>query len=685
MRALLLLIDLQNDFLEAPSLEPARPDVIRRAARLLGAARDADVPIVHCVTSVDPDGDDRMPHWKAAGRWKCVRGTRGHASPPELAPRPGESVVEKTFFSGFSAEPLAAAIARARADTVVLAGVHLHGCVRATALDAYAAGLDVWIAEDATASDDPLHAAVTRRYLDGRAARFGTVEELAARFRGRPDSGPPRADAERLPAAVVAGRAVGAADPPCALHRSPRDTSRVLFSVARGGAHEAALASAAAREAAREWSAAAASRRAAVLLELADSLERETDSLAREMAVDVGKPVAQGSAEVRRAAELVRRAARSAGASGADLVPCGPHSASRRVPVGVVAAITPWNNPVGIPWGKLAPALALGNAAIWKPAPAATRIAIRTLELARESGVPDGLVNLVAGDHRTAAAVMEDSGVQAVSLSGSSLAGWAAQEACARRRIPLQAELGGNNCAIVWSGADLPRAAAEIARGAFAFAGQRCTANRRVVVGSAAHDDLLELLAAAAAELAWGDPLDPATDVGPLVSVDARDRVVAAVDRAEASGARVLRPHASRESAAALEGPGAYCVPAIVSGAPHESEIVQEETFGPVLVVEKAGTFEEALALADGVRQGLVASLFAGDGPWRERFLSAARAGIVKWNSSTADADGAAPFGGWKASGLGPPEHGPGNVEFYGRLQAVYGLGPERVAREVEA
>ena len=687
MRALLLLIDLQNDFLEAAALEPARPDVIRRAARLLAAARDADVPVIHCVTSVDPDRDDRMPHWKAAGRWSCVRGSRGHAAPAELAPRAGEKIVEKTFFSGFSAEALAAAIAEARADTVVLAGVHLHGCIRATALDAYAAGLDAWIAEDATASDDPLHAAVTRRYLDGRAARFATVEELAARFRGGFADGSSSVDAERLPPAVVAGRPIDAAHLPCAPHRSPRDTSRVLFSVARAGAREAALASAAAREGARGWSAAASSRRTAVLLVLADRLEGESDSLAREMAVDVGKPVGQGSAEVRRAAELVRRAAASAGA-GAGLVPCGPHSASRRVPVGVVAAITPWNNPVGIPWGKLAPALALGNAAVWKPAPAATRIALRTLQLARDAGLPDSLINLVAGDHRTAAAVMADPGIDAVSLSGSSLAGWAAQEACARRRIPLQAELGGNNCAIVWSGADLPRAAIDIARGAFAFAGQRCTANRRVVVESAMHDGLLELLAAAAAELSWGDPLDPTTDVGPLVSVDARDRVLASLGRAEATDARVLRPHASRESAAALEaleGLGAYCVPAIVSGASHDSEIVQEETFGPVLVVESARTFEEALALADGVRQGLAASLFAGDGPWREHFLTAARAGILKWNSSTADADGAAPFGGWKASGLGPPEHGPGNAEFYGRLQAVYGLGPERVANEVEA
>src|SRR3954447_20248367 len=151
MRPLLLLVDLQNDFLDAPGLEPSRSDVVRRAARLLEAARGSGTPVVHCMTTVDPLSDDRMPHWKAADRRSCVRGSRGHAAPAELAPRQGESVVDKTFFSGFAASAacgLDEAIASAGADTLVLAGVHLHACVRATALDAYQRGLRVWIAED---------------------------------------------------------------------------------------------------------------------------------------------------------------------------------------------------------------------------------------------------------------------------------------------------------------------------------------------------------------------------------------------------------------------------------------------------------------------------------------------------------------------------------------------------------
>jgi aldehyde dehydrogenase (NAD+) len=159
--------------------------------------------------------------------------------------------------------------------------------------------------------------------------------------------------------------------------------------------------------------------------------------------------------------------------------------------------------------------------------------------------------------------------------------------------------------------------------------------------------------------------------VGPVLTAEARGRVAAAVEQARAASERVIAPHAESGRAAGL--PGAYLPPTIVVVPPPGHEIVREETFGPVLVVQRAGTFEEALAMANGVPQGLVAALFSGPGPWRAEFLAAVRAGIVKWNRSTADADAFAPFGGWKASGVGPPEHGPGREEFYTRLQAVYG------------
>ena len=621
MRPLLLFVDFQSDFLGASGLEPPAGEVVRQAARLLAGARERGVPVVHAVTSVDRERDDRMPHWKALGRWRCVRGTPGHASPPELEPRAGEAVVSKTFFSAFSSPGLATAVSRA--DTLIVAGVHMHGCVRATVLDAYAAGRTVWVAEDAVGSDDPLQAAVTCRYLEGRAARLAPVRELLRWL----DS--------------------GSAAPPSEFARA------------------AAGASSAARRVLGSWRAKPAAERARPLLALADRLVADAPAEARRIAAEIGKPVTQGEAEVRRAAELLRAAA---GLSPGGSAKAGESSVSRRVPLGVVGIVTPWNNPIAIPWGKLGPALALGNTAVWKPSPLAFAAARRTLEAARASGLPDGVVTLVEGDRRAAAAVMSDPGVDAVSLTGSPAAGWAAQEICSRRRVPLQAELGGNNAAIVWQGADLPRAAALVAHGAFAFAGQRCTANRRAIVAAELFEPFLEHLVRSTAALAWGDPLDPGNEVGPLVSEEARERVAAAVDRAAAAGSRLVAPHAS-----APRAPGAWFPPTLVLASGHEAEIVQEETFGPVLVLERAGSFDEALRLANGVRQGLAAALFAGPGAWRERFLAEAEAGILKWNVSTADADSLAPFGGWKASGLGPPEHGGGDVEFYSRLQAIYG------------
>jgi len=161
--------------------------------------------------------------------------------------------------------------------------------------------------------------------------------------------------------------------------------------------------------------------------------------------------------------------------------------------------------------------------------------------------------------------------------------------------------------------------------------------------------------------------------VGPMLSVAARDAVREALAAAASVSERRLVPHAGGASARALESRGAYQAPTIVVAPPASAPIVQEETFGPVLVLQRAAGFEEALDLANGVRQGLVAALFSGEGPWRQRFLERAEAGILKGGASTADADVEAPFGGWKASGVGPPERGSGDLEFYTRAQALHG------------
>jgi acyl-CoA reductase-like NAD-dependent aldehyde dehydrogenase len=343
----------------------------------------------------------------------------------------------------------------------------------------------------------------------------------------------------------------------------------------------------------------------------------------------------------------------------------------RRRPLGVVATVTPWNNPIYIPLGKIAPALMFGNAVAWKPAPPALSVSERLAALIEGAGLPPGTLGVISGGRRAAQALMADPDIDAVSLTGSSPTGFAAQEICARRRIPLQAELGGNNAALVWEDADLEHAAREIAEGAFGLAGQRCTANRRVIVHRARGPELLELLERLTAALSWGDPRRADTRVGPLVSAGERDRVAGLVSRAAGAGEPIVVPHGDR--APTVDGfEGRWYPPTIVPCEDPSHEIVQEESFGPVLVVQAADHWEQAMALVNGVRQGLVAALFSSSPEPAARFLDEAEAGILKLNRSTADADVDVPFGGWKSSGVGPPEHGGFDRDFYTRPQVVY-------------
>ena len=630
MKPLLLLVDLQRDYLAAPELDPPAGSIVRRAAHLLEGCRTAGVGVAHAWTTVSREPDDRMPHWKSEDRWLCVEGTSGHSPPPELEPARGEPVIHKTHFSPFAGTALDDLFRERQTDLLIVCGVHLHGCVREAVLGAYERGLEVWVADDAVGSNDPLHAAITRRYLERRAARFPAVDEALA----------------RVGTAETRG---GSADDQASLRRVSESA-------------------AACRAAQPSWSMQPVESRLDVLSRLATALESEADQLADLMAAEIGKPVRYGVPEARRTAQMLGAVAAHAREPASDGL---TGAALERRPLGVVAIVTPWNNPLYISLGKVAPALAYGNAVLWKPAPAAQAIAERIESLLARSGLPPGVLGVVSGSRREAEAAMADPAIDAVSITGSSAAGYSAQEVCARRRIPLQAELGGNNAAIVWTDADLAVAAAELADGAFAQAGQRCTANRRVVAHSSLADRLIELIRDRTADLTWGDPRDPEVSVGPLVNRPARDRVAAAVAEAGAHATLLDVPHGSETPPnGAPRAP--WYPPTIIRCDDPSTEIVQEETFGPVLVVQSAADWDHAMDLLAGVPQGLVSALFSSSHELIERFQREAPTGIVKINRSTADAEVDVPFGGWKASGIGPPEHGRFDPDFYTRPQVVY-------------
>jgi aldehyde dehydrogenase (NAD+) len=240
--------------------------------------------------------------------------------------------------------------------------------------------------------------------------------------------------------------------------------------------------------------------------------------------------------------------------------------------------------------------------------------------------------------------------------------------------VPLQAELSGNNAAIVWDDSDLRHAVEQVTWGAFAFAGQRCTANRRVIVPATQFKTVLQRLEAAGNRLAWGNPCDEATVIGPVIHAAKRDEITALVDgvRTSGDGSRVVLLQGGQAGQPWVKA-GAYIRPAIICCDQPDHPLVQEETMGPVLVVQRADDFEQAVELCNGVRHGLVSALFSTSPQRHRQFAEFAKAGVLKFNASTAGVNATLPFGCWKASGIGPPEHGEGDHLFYTRIQTVYG------------
>lgn len=665
-RTALLLVDLQNDFLERPGLVPTADAVCGRAAALLAAARRQSMPIAHAHTLIRADGADAMPHWRRLGRRQCVEGTRGALPPPALAPAAGELVLRKRFFSAFADLRLEPWLRQQGVGRLLVGGVYLHGCVRSTALDAYERGYAVVVVDDAVGTTEPLHGALTRAWLAERAATFVRTDALLAELTSPAPTAPPAA--ARLPVAVIDARPRPAGPEHASLrHHDPCRTAEVLAEVPLAGAPEIAAAAASGAAAQADWARVDPSARADLLERWADELAAQRERLTALVVREVGKPRRAAEEEVGRAVAHARVAAEVTRFT-ADPSRLAAGVAARQRPLGVVGVITPWNNPLAIPVGKLAPALGLGNAVVLKPAPEASATALALLEGLHRVGLAAGLVNVVLGDGATARALCGESRIAAVSVTGSIATGRVVAGLCALGMKPLQAELGGNNAAIVLADADLERAAHDLARAAFAFAGQRCTAIRRIVVEASASARFTQLLCDAVAGLVNGEPSDPTTEVGPLISTEKRASVIATIERAVATGARLLIGGGVPPALAH----GAWLAPALLTAVEPRDRIAQEETFAPVAIILPARDLDAALAIANGVPHGLVMSVHTRDERARARARDAAEAGILQLNGGPLAVHPRAPFSGWKASGIGPPEHGIWDAAFYSRTQAVY-------------
>jgi acyl-CoA reductase-like NAD-dependent aldehyde dehydrogenase len=405
-----------------------------------------------------------------------------------------------------------------------------------------------------------------------------------------------------------------------------------------------------AREAARGWAATPAVERAELLHEVAGRMRALTDDLARVLTLEGGKPLVENSDEVGWTAAAFDYYAEMGRNFAGRVIPSIESTQLALVvkePTGVWGAIVPWNYPLLLLSWKLAPALAAGNTVVAKPSELTP---VSTLMLAEcFADLPAGVVNLLAGAGDVGAALVEDPRIDGVAFTGSVATGKKVAAACAQRVARMNLEMGGKDPFIVCAdvGADIDVAARGGAWAAYLNAGQVCTSAERFYVQREVYDDFLEAFVGHARELRVGDPLDATTDVGPMVSAPQRAKVEAQVEAAVAAGAELVvgGDHAGFER-------GHFYAPAVITGAPASTDLLREETFGPVAPIVPVASLDEAIELANSTPFGLGANVYTRDLETAVRCLREIRAGTVWINDPLTDND-AGPFGGFKQSGFG--------------------------------
>ncbi|MFG3498022.1 aldehyde dehydrogenase family protein [Streptomyces sp. NPDC047928] len=440
---------------------------------------------------------------------------------------------------------------------------------------------------------------------------------------------------------------------------------------------QAAEAARAAREAFAAWSRTAPEERAAVLDRAADLIARDAAAHARLARVESGATTATARGmQVAVAAARFRRYAKGALEPVEEALPpqvtaagpMGPASVMGAVavrrPVGVVACVTSYNNPWANPAGKIAPALAMGNTVVVKPAPQDPLSVYALAGVLQEAGAPPGVVNVVTGSGPEAGeAVVGSADVDMVSFTGSTAVGRRIGEVCGRDVKRQLLELGGKGAALVFDDADLDAAVRGIGTTFSFYSGQICTAPTRVIAQRGVHDRLVERLAGYAARLPVGDPAAPGTVVGPVISAAHRDRVEAYVELGRKEGARVVvggrRPAVER---------GFYVAPTLLAGCTGDMRVVREEIFGPVVVVVPFDDEDEGVALANDSDYGLIDYVWSGDVARAFRVAGRLRTGGVGVNTVGRNME--APFGGFRRSGVGR-DVGSYALAAYGELQAV--------------
>jgi aldehyde dehydrogenase (NAD+) len=462
--------------------------------------------------------------------------------------------------------------------------------------------------------------------------------------------------------------------PEVAPNVNPSDLSDVIGYFPRATAADVDAAVQAARHAQPGWTAATPSDRHAVLSRIAAAILADADRLGRELSREQGKTLAEGRGEAVRAGQLfdfyAGEALRQEGLRVPSLRPDVEVEVTRE-PVGVVGIIAPWNYPLAIPAWKIAPALAWGNAVVFKPADLVPHSAVLLARIIAGAGLPPGVFNLVMGRGSVVGeAMLTHPGIDAISFTGSQAVGLRVAQA-AVARFPLkkiQLELGGKNPLVVLDDADLAVAVPVAVNGAFFGTGQRCTASSRLIVTAGVHDRFVAAVTEAMAALTVGPALDQATVMGPVVDAGQLQQNLDYVALGQAEGARLVAGgmRLNRQTE------GYFMAPALFTDAGNHMRICREEIFGPVATVIRVRDYDEALAVANDTEFGLSSGICTTSLKHAHHFKRHSAAGMVMVNLPTAGVDYHVPFGGRKGSSHGSREQGRAAVEFYTATKTAY-------------
>ena len=430
----------------------------------------------------------------------------------------------------------------------------------------------------------------------------------------------------------------------------------------------------AAAEAFPAWRGMSPIARANILYKASEILAARVNEIGAELTREEGKTLKEGIGETTRAMQILRYFA------GEAQQPTGEHYPSInpqtllytvREPLGVCAMVTPWNFPIAIPAWKIAPALAFGNTVVLKPASLTPLCAVRLIEVLAEAGIPKGVVNLVTGSAADVGdPLVRDPRVVAISFTGSNAVGNELKKVAAESGAKIQLEMGGKNPAIVLADADLDHAITHLVSGAMWSTGQKCTATSRAIIDRRIADQLTEKLRSRVEGIVVGDPMEAATQMGPVVDAKAAERIVGDIDRGKSEGATVLVGGGRIEGNGL--GKGHFVAPTLFADVASDSFLGQEELFGPVLGVIPVDGYDEAIAVANSVRFGLSASIFTRDLGRAMQFARDIQAGIVHVNSETPGAEPQVPFGGYKGSSSYSREQGKAAREFFTQVKTVY-------------